>query len=383
MKVISDIKSLQSKTVIVRVDYNVPIADGSVQDNTRILDTLPTLEFLIKRKCKIILLSHLGRPNGYDEKLSLKVLTPLLSQVTKTNVILANLEDLYEKVEQISSGEIVLMENIRFYPEEEKNDIEFAQRLSYPADLYVNEAFSCSHRQHASISALSSVLPALAGIKLYHEVKILQSIFEKSCGPIAAVVGGSKISTKLKLIKSLSKKVQYLIVGGALANNILQARGLNIGTSLVEHEIHEAFHECENIILPQDVVTSSSADASEIHTCDVRYVPQTESIFDIGPASIMKIKNILQECKTVIWNGPLGFFEKDNFGKATQEVANEIVHLTQRQKIRSIIGGGDSIFAINKFGINKNNFTHVSTAGGAFLEWLESQGLENLKVLER
>ena len=213
-------------------------------------------------------------------------------------------------------------------------------------------------------------------------MKILQSIFQESCGPIAAIIGGAKISTKLKLIKSLSTKVNYLIVGGAMANNILQAREISVGTSLVENDIHEAFQHCENIILPQDVITSSNADSSDIHTCDVRYVPPAEAIFDIGPASVIKIKNILQECKTVIWNGPLGFFEKDRFSKATREVANAIVHLTERKKIRSIIGGGDSIFAINKFGISHKNFTHVSTAGGAFLEWLENQGLSCLRTLE-
>ena len=382
MKIITEINNLNQKIVIVRVDFNVPIQCGKVQDDTRIISSITTIKYLFEHNCKVILISHLGRPKCYDFNLSLKILLPRLQILLNADVLFANnLEEAQLILPQMSCNQIILLENIRFYPEEENNDLDFAKRLASLGDIYINDAFSCSHRFHASISSLPKFLPSFAGINLANEVIALNLIFDESQGPVVAIIGGSKISTKLKLIEGLVNKVKYVVIGGALANNILYARGIDIGVSLFEKDIKEDFLEYKNIVLPCDVVTAKDFKC-EKHICDVRSIPKTEKIFDIGPASIMNIKDILNNCKTVLWNGPLGLFEIEKFSNGTKSIANAIKSLTNKNEIKSIIGGGDSACALNKFSIDKNSFTYVSNAGGAFLEWIAKEGLSNLSLLK-
>lgn len=381
MKILTDVHDLHNKTVIVRVDFNVPIRDGDIQDDTRIVNTLSTLQYLIKHNCKIILLTHRGRPNGHDQNLSLNLLIDPLQKFTGVKVTFCELNNVSLTVKKISYGQIVLVENIRFHPEEIENDLIFSQYLASLADLYVNDAFSCTHRNHASIATLPLLLPSVAGMSLKKEYNILNSIFDQSSDPTVAIIGGAKISTKLNLIHQLAKKVKWVIVGGALANNILHSQGIKIGKSLLEENINEDFSMYNNVIIPCDVVTAQSFYAKS-HVCDVFSIPQEEKVLDIGPASRIKIKYILNNCKTVLWNGPLGLFEVDNFVHGTQEVAHTVAQLTKEGKIKSIVGGGDSICAINKLGIPKDAFTYISTAGGAFLELIAKQRLSNLDILK-
>lgn len=380
MSVITSVKDLNKKIVIVRVDFNVPIKDGRIEDDTKITNAISTIEYLIKNNCKLILISHLGRPNGYNADLSLKILLQPLVKLIGANIVFCpDLEEVESTLSKISYGEVILMENIRFYAEEEANDIEFAKKIASLADMYVNDAFACSHRNHASIALLNLLLPSSAGIGLAKEVRSLHLIFDQLNAPVIAIIGGAKISTKLKLIACLAEKIDQVIICGALANNVLKARGVSIGQSRFEKNIQEDFYKYKNIILPRDVITAENID-SESHICDVRNVPASEKIFDIGPASIIQIKKALHGCKAVLWNGPVGLFEIERFNKGTNEIAKTIASLTERSKLKSIIGGGDSIYAIAKSGVDKESFTHLSTAGGAFLEWVAEQKLLNLSM---
>ncbi|MBQ4875253.1 MAG: phosphoglycerate kinase [Rickettsiaceae bacterium H1] len=382
MKVVTQLKDLDKKTVIVRVDFNVPVNGGKIEDDTRIKNSIPTIRHLLAKKCKVILISHLGRPKGHDLNLSLTVLIDELRKLVNAKVIFArNTSEVKPKLAEIIHGEILLMENIRFYSEEENNDLGFAKKLASFGQVYINDAFSCSHRNHASIATLPSLLPSAAGLSLVREVNALNSIFDQSCRPVVAIIGGAKISTKIELIHSLAVKFDYMVIAGALANNVLNARGINVGLSLIEEEIKEDFDQYDNIILPQDVLTASDVEG-EVHVCDVRNIPKKEKVFDVGPATVMQIKNILNQCKTVVWNGPMGLFEMEHFSKGTKNVAEAIAKLSKEGKIKSIVGGGNSRHSLNKFNIDSNLFTHASDAGGAFLEWMIRQTLSNLDRLK-
>ncbi len=383
IKKITECESLEKKTVLVRTDFNISIVNGKINDYSRVVAALPTLQYLLKKKCKILILSHLGRPDGFDFNLSLKIIEERLFSLTKTRVTFAHsIDDLEKFLHSIQHGEILLMENLRFYKEEGENDIFFAQRIASLADVYVNEAFSCSHRKHASIFALPQLLPSFVGINFAYEVEMLNSIFDQAKRPMAAIIGGAKISTKLKLMDSIANIADYLIVVGALSNNLLYANGIEIGNSLFEEGMIEDLPHYKNIFLPQDVVTAVSRESDVYHVCDVRFIPEKEAIFDIGPATVIKIKKILNQCKTVFWNGPCGLFEEKNFSRGTSEVVKEIAYLSRQGKIRSIVGGGDSVFAINKLKIEKKDFTHISMAGGAFLEWIVDRKLPGIDALK-
>ncbi len=382
MKVITEVENLYQKTVILRTDLNVPLRNGVVEDDTRILSVIPSINYLLKCKCKVIIVSHLGRPKGTDDSLSLSVILDTLSKAISTKVLFApKISDIKPMLGRLDYGEVILLENIRFYPEEERNDVSFAEELAGNADLYVNDAFSVSHRNHASIASLPLFLPSSAGLSLVNEVNALNSVCNTGSKSKAAIIGGAKISTKIGLIRSLASKVDYVIIGGALANNVLRARNFAIGESLYEPNVHEDCYSLDNVIVPCDVVTATGF-AEKGHVCDIRSVPSREKIFDIGPASILQIKNILYKCDAVLWNGPLGLFEEEHFNKGTKDIVTTIMNLTQRKKITSVVGGGDSVSAINKFGVPRELFSHVSTAGGAFLEWFTQDGLVNLSLLQ-
>lgn len=366
--------NIYNKKVLVRVDFNVSIVDGNIKDDSRIRFALPTINYLLNNDNKVILISHLGQPAASEEKFSLKNILPLLEKILGQNIFFSYPEQL----EQVNSN-ITLLENLRFNRGEEQNSLEFAKILAQWGDVYVNEAFSCSHREHASIVTLPKLLPAFAGIGLMNEVETLYMLFSNNYKPSCAIIGGSKISTKLPLLKNLLNKVDKLFIGGAMANNLLKERNINIAYSLHEKDVISGLANHPAVILPQDVATAQSLKSTEVHICDVHVLPEEEMILDIGPASIIELKNILRSSKAVLWNGPVGAFEYTPFNKATEEIARYIANLTQANQLISIIGGGDTVAAVKHF---KEEFTYVSTAGGAFLKWLEGNSLPGLKALE-
>lgn len=396
-----DINQLYDKTVLVRVDFNIPTLNGTVTDDSRIRVSLPTLKKLINNNCKIILISHFGRPQGFfQEEASLKQLVPVIEKILEKKIYFSSLEEAEECLKTIRPGEILLLENLRFYKAEEQNEPEFAKALASLAEAFVNEAFSCSHRAHASIIEIPKFLPTFLGFNFLKEIEILATV--KGEGAVA-IIGGSKISTKLPLIASLIKKVENIIVGGAIINNILKQQGYNIGRSLYEALLEKEDRELASMLegkeeiklfIPFDVITAESRQSLDFHIVDIRDIPSNDMILDIGPASVMKIKKILDRAKTILWNGPLGAFEFPPFDNGSMAIAKHIAFLTKNCGITSIIGGGDSLAMIKKLteGSSLNNvekgqkilesslekleesmnFSYVSTAGGAFLKFLES-----------
>jgi phosphoglycerate kinase len=360
---------IKNKVVILRVDFNVPIQYGKISDHTRISSALPTIELLIKNNCKIVLISHLGRPkSSQDQHLSLKKILPDIKSILKKNIEFSELDDAYDKLKNLKYSEILLLENIRFYPEEEENDINFAKKLASLGEIYVNDAFSVSHREHASIVGIPQYISGCNGISFNNEVENLSKISGKNS---VAIIGGSKISTKLPLIESLLKKIDKIIVVGALVNTIIKNQGYNIGKSLFE-DINVNL-DIERVFIPFDFITSTSLDNKNFNIVDVSAIPKEEIILDIGPGSILKIKKILQQAETILWNGPLGAFEHNPFHLGTKEIAKFISSLTKAKGITSILGGGDTISVIND--LEEKNFSYISTAGGAFLQFLEKNTL--------
>ena len=391
MKLIQkDLADLDQKILLLRLDLNVPIKNEKIQDFNRIDKTLPTIKFLLKRKAKIILISHVGRPMGKkDSKFSLKPISKSLSTKLSENVRLVNenifeikKNDIFEKNEKI-----VMLENIRFYKEEEQNDLVFSKKLASLGDLYVNEAFSCSHRNHASVSQITKHIDSYAGINLALELEALKKITSEITKPTICLIGGSKISTKIKIIRNLITKFDNIIIVGAMANNIIKFKGHEIGKSLCEKNCDEIIEEiftlgkennC-NILIPEDVSVGKNFEDSSQNK-DVNKIAKDDLILDIGSKTIRKIINLIKNSKTILWNGPAGYFENDNFATGSFELAKEISAQTKSGNIFSVIGGGDTVSVINKLKLF-NDFNFVSTAGGAFLEYLEGKDLPGIKSL--
>ncbi|MFN7038538.1 MAG: phosphoglycerate kinase [Alphaproteobacteria bacterium] len=392
MKLITN-ADVKNKTVLVRADLNVPIVNGKIEDSTRIKKIIPTVKYLIQNNCKIILTSHFGRPKGQKIKeMSLRPIAEELSKILDQTIIFSE-DCIGDKVQnQISSlkeKEIILLENLRFYNDEEDNDKEFAKKLSSLADIYVNDAFSCSHRAHASIDAITNYLPSYAGLLLSEEISSLEKILNNPTKPIAAFVGGSKVSTKLELLNSLVQKVDLIAIGGAMANSFLKAKGVNIGNSVCEESMLDTAlsimllaekYNCE-ILLPIDAVISKDIKDGKIRIVDINTVPTDYSIFDIGPKTINLFNERLGNIKTLVWNGPLGAFEFKPFDLGTYNIALTVSSLTIQGKLVSVAGGGDIVSALNSSRLI-DNFTYISTAGGAFLEWLEGKELPGIAALK-
>ncbi len=391
MKSITEVSNLENKRVILRLDLNVPLKNQEIQDETRILKILPVINFLIEKKAKIIIISHVGRPKGEIQKeLSLiPICENLKSKLNKdiklitNNLLEIKKNDLFTATDQ----EIIFLENIRFYKEEEENDENFSKHLASLADLYVNDAFSCSHRAHASVCKITEFLPAYAGLQLNSEVEALKKVTSEIKKPVTCIIGGSKISTKIGIIKNLIPKFDNIIIVGGMANNILEYNGHSIGKSIKEDNckdiIDEIFKTSKkfncSLVYPEDVVVGKNlTDASKIKS--LNEIENDDLILDIGPKTIEKIKLIIERSKTLLWNGPAGYFENINFANGSFEIAKKIVEKNNNNSIYSVAGGGDTIAVLNQIGaIEKFNF--VSTAGGAFLEYLEGKDLPGITAL--
>jgi phosphoglycerate kinase len=392
MKSIKDEQNLSDKKILLRLDLNVPLNNGKITDTTRIDKILPTLKFLIEQNSKIIILSHVGRPNGKVVKeLSLQPVCKYLetklnksTKLIKKNIYEINNQDLFKNIET----RIVMLENIRFYNLEEKNDDKFAHHLANLADIYVNDAFSCSHRAHASISKITNFLPSYCGLQLELEVDALKKITSNIKKPITCIVGGSKISTKINIIKNLITKFDNLIIVGGMANNIIKYVGHNIGVSIYEKNtdpiVKEIFtlskkENCK-IFYPEDVVVSKDLNGSP-KIKKLNKILSDEMILDIGESTIKKIENLIEESKTIFWNGPAGYFENPNFAIGSIRIAKKIVEKNRANTIYSVVGGGDTVSLLNKLK-SVNSFNFVSTAGGAFLEYLEGKQLPGITALK-
>jgi len=391
MKYIKDQENLKNKIVLLRLDLNVPLKNGVITDETRINKILPVINFLIEKKSKILIISHVGRPKGkvnYD--LSLKPICKSLERKTdqkikliKENIYTIKKEDLFKN----SKDQIIFLENIRFYEQEEKNDTTFSKNLAELADIFVNDAFSCSHRAHASVSKITEFLPSFAGLQLETEISALKKVTTEIKKPVTCIIGGAKISTKIGLIKNLIPKFDNIIIVGAMANNILNYKGNPIGKSLKEENcksvINDIFETAKNyycsINYPEDVVVGKSMnDKATIK--ELNEVSNDDLILDIGPKTIKKIINVIERSETILWNGPAGYFENPNFANGCYEITKKIIEKNEKNQIYSIAGGGDTIAVLNQMNA-LNNFDFVSTAGGAFLEYLEGKNLPGIKAL--
>src|SRR5690242_16252699 len=383
---------LKGKRVLLRVDLNVPMEKGRVTDATRLERVAPTITEISGKGGKVILLSHLGRPKGRDPKESLKPVTAALADVIKRPVSFADdcTGDAAAKaVGAMKDGDILCLENTRFHKEEEKNDPAFVAELAKLGDIWVNDAFSAAHRAHASTEGLGHKLPAYAGRTMQAELEALSKALDHPQRPLAAIVGGAKISTKLDLLGNLLDKVNILIIGGAMANTFLLARGKSVGKSLVEAELvgtargimAKAEAAKREIVLPVDAVVAQKFEArAPSRVVAVDKADGSDMILDIGPRSIEQVVSVLARAKTLVWNGPFGAFETEPFDTGTIEVAEAAAELTQAGKLVSVAGGGDTVAALNAAGA-ADRFTYVSTAGGAFLEWLEGKALPGVEVL--
>ena len=389
MKNIEDLKNLNRKRVLVRLDLNVPLEGKKITDTTRIDKILPTLKFLIKQKATIIIISHIGRPKGkINPALSMAPVCEYLSKKLNINVELLN-QNLFEinsdKISSVNNDKIFFLENIRFYEEEEKNDPKFAKTLSELGEIYVNDAFSCSHRAHASVDKITEYLPSYCGLQMNTEISALKKVTSNIEKPITCIIGGSKISTKINVIKNLIPKFENIVIVGGMANNILENNGHNIGKSLKEENCKQIIeeilllakkHDC-NILLPVDVSVGKSLN-DNYKIKNLTEVEDDDLILDIGPKTIKLICSLLENSKTVLWNGPLGYFENSNFAVGSIQIAKKIVNL--KDKIYSVAGGGDTIAVLNQAdAFSQLNF--VSTAGGAFLEYLEGKEIPGIRAL--
>ena len=383
---------VQGKRTLLRVDLNVPVENGVVTDATRIERAAPTITELAGKGTKVILLSHFGRPKGRDPKQSLKPVAAEIARVIKRPVKFAEdcVGDSAERaVAAMRPGDIVCLENTRFHAGEEKNDKDFAAALARLGDIWVNDAFSAAHRAHASTEGLGHTLPAYAGRAMQAELDALGKALDHPQRPVAAIVGGAKISTKLDLLGNLLAKVDALIIGGAMANTFLLALGKPVGKSLAEHDLvttaqkimAEAHAAKREIVLPVDVVVAQKFEANApSHAVDIDKVGASDMILDIGPRSIEQAVSVLARAKTLVWNGPFGTFEMEPFDNGTIEVAEAAAELTTAGKLVTVAGGGDTVAALNAAGVT-DRLTYVSTAGGAFLEWLEGKVLPGVEVL--
>ena len=393
MRSIKNEKNLRNKKILLRLDLNVPLDKGKITDTTRIDKIIPTLKFLNKQNAKIIILSHVGRPKGKVLKeLSLKPICVNLEDQLGLNVRLITQsineiqnKDFFDNFDE----EILMLENIRFYEEEEKNDNKFAEHLACFGDIYVNDAFSCSHRSHASIVEISKFLPSFSGLQIDLEIDALNKITYEITKPISCIIGGSKISTKIDIIKNLIPKFNNIIVVGGMANNFIEYFGHNVGKSIKEKNCDPIIKEiillskkekCE-ITYPEDVLVSKDLNGS-CEKKELNEILSDEMILDIGPKTIERITNIINSSKTILWNGPAGYFENPNFANGSIEIAKTIIKNNKLNKIFSVVGGGDTVSLLNSLKA-VDGFNFVSTAGGAFLEYLEGKKLPGITALNQ
>lgn len=388
-KTIRDIE-VKGKRVLVRVDFNVPIENEQIEDDRKIRETLPTIKYLTDKNAKVILVSHLGRPKGIDNSLRMDPVAKRLEELMREkgfskSVLKCNScinDEVKNAIAKMNFGDILLLENIRFYPEEEKNDREFARKLSENADIYVNDAFGTSHRAHASTEGVAKFLPAVAGFLIEKELNYLGKVLANPERPLIAIIGGAKVSTKIGIIENLLNKVDQMLIGGGMAFTFLKAKGIEVGKSLVEEdkiELAKKIIEKANnkIILPDDVVIADKIEETlNYKTVDINAIPKDMIGVDIGEKTIKKFSEVIKNAKTIVWNGPVGIFEVKNFSYGTKEIAKA---LTECKGI-TIVGGGDSASAIEKLGF-ADKVSHVSTGGGASLEFLEGKELPGIKVL--
>ena len=393
---LDDLGDIRGKVALVRVDLNLPMADGAVTDDTRIRASAPTILELADAGAKVLLLAHFGRPGGNRSSvMSLSMVIDAVQDVLGREVMFVP-EVAGPVVAQtigiLRPGDIAVLENTRFWPGEEANDGDFAKAIAANGDFYVNDAFSTAHRAHATTEALAHLLPAYAGRSMEAELTALGKALGAPEKPVAAVVGGAKVSSKLGVLKHLVGKVDHLIIGGGMANTFLAARGVAVGKSLCEHDLAATAEEilaaadkagC-TVHLPYDVVVAKefAANPASLRTCNVHEVAADEMILDIGPAAVEALGDVLKTCRTLVWNGPLGAFEIPPFDAATVALAKTAAALTREGGLVSVAGGGDTVAALNHAGV-AGDFTYVSTAGGAFLEWMEGRVLPGVATLER
>ena len=382
---------LKDKKVLLRVDLNVPIKDGTITETSRIEKIIPTIKLLIEKEAKIIILSHIGRPKGkVIREMSLEPISKKLASLLNKEILFNNKlinENTISEVNKITNGSIMMLENIRFNEGEELNDKEFAKKISNLGDLYVNDAFSVSHRSHASVESITKYIPSYYGLQITEEINALKKITSEIKKPVTLIIGGSKISTKIKIINNLIKKFNNIIIVGGMANTMLKHTGSIIGKSICENDCESLIKEIlENsnkynckITCPLDVVVSKNLEGSGKNK-DIKEINKDDIILDIGPKTIASIKKIINDTNTVLWNGPAGYFENSNFQNGTKQILEIIEQKTKNDNIFSVAGGGETVAAINKF--NKlNSFTFISTAGGAFLEYLEGKDLPGIRAL--
>jgi phosphoglycerate kinase len=383
---------LEGKRVLLRVDFNVPLNNGSITETSRIEKVLPTIKFLIDKKAKIIIISHVGRPNGkIVPELSLRPIAKKLTNLLNQNVVFFNEIiglKVIEKSKKISNGEVMLLENLRFNKEEELNSLSFSKELAKIGDLYVNEAFSCSHRAHSSVSAITNHISSFAGAQLIKEINTIKMLTENPKKPVSCIIGGSKISTKINVLSNLIKKMDNIVIVGAMANNFIKYNKYEIGKSIFEKNVENFIesiikqskaHNCK-LIIPTDVMVSKDF-KSKGQLKNLNKIDSSDIILDIGIKTIKVIYKIIDNSKTVLWNGPAGYFEIDEFSQGSNKIAKKITENTKNKSLTSIAGGGDTVAAINKFKCFEG-FTYISTAGGAFLELLEGKILPGIKALE-
>ena len=395
-KTLDDLGDVTGKVALVRVDLNLPMKDGSATDLTRAEAVKPTILELAERGAKVLLLAHFGRPAGKR------------SSVLSTSMVVGDVENVLGKeimfipevsgqvVEQtrgiLRDGDIGLLENTRFWPGEEANDADFAKAIAAHGDFYVNDAFSAAHRAHATTEGIAHILPAYAGRAMEKELKALDTALGNPEAPVAAVVGGAKVSTKLAVLENLVGRVQHLIIGGGMANTFLAARGVDVGKSLCEHDLtdtaakimDEADHAGCTVHLPYDVAVAKefAAHPESLRICNVHEVAEDEMILDIGPQATEALADVLKTCRTLVWNGPLGAFETEPFDTATMALASHVAALTLEDSLISVAGGGDTVAALAQAGVT-DDVTYISTAGGAFLEWMEGKVLPGVAALEK
>ena len=377
------------KRALVRVDINVPVEEGVVTDTTRIERIIPTVDDIQEKGGKVILMAHFGRPKGQVvPEMSLEHIAPAVADVLGLPVTWVN-SDYADAVAEMEGDEVLLLENLRFNPGEEKNDAGFAERLASLGDIYVNDAFSAAHRAHASTEAIARLLPSCAGRLMAEELGALEKALGTPQRPVVAVVGGAKVSTKLDLLGNLVTKVDHLVIGGGMANTFLAAQGIDVGKSLCEHDLADTAREilakaeaagCE-IILPRDIVVAREFKAgADNETLAPDACPSDAMILDAGPATVAYITEVLEKAKTLVWNGPLGAFEIAPFDAATNAAAAKAAELSRAGQLISVAGGGDTVAALNQAGV-ADDFTYISTAGGAFLEWMEGKKLPGVAAL--
>jgi phosphoglycerate kinase len=393
-KTLDDLGDITGKRALVRVDLNVPMSDGRITDDTRLQALVPTVLELANKGAKVLLLSHFGRPKGAKHsEMSLSMVIETLGKVLGREVMFVPEiagPVVAQSIGILGNGDIAVLENSRFFLGEESNDMEFAKAIAENGDFYVNDAFSAAHRAHATTEALAHILPAYAGRSMEAELKALEAALGNPQHPVAAVVGGAKVSSKLDVLKHLVTKVDHLIIGGGMANTFLAARGVDVGKSLCEHDLTDTANAILDaadtanctVHLPYDVVTSREFRVNPpVRTVNVHEVAADEMILDVGPAAVEALGDVLKNCRTLVWNGPMGAFEMAPFDAATVALAKTAAALTKEGSLISVAGGGDTVAALAHAGVTQD-FTFISTAGGAFLEWMEGKPLPGVEALQ-